>query len=55
MIRALQRASGTNRTSGLRGDASGLTGDLDACQLTWADRSRGVAIKDLVSPAPGTY
>lgn len=35
--------------SGLWGDASGLRGDIDDCELTDEDRVKGVNIMDLVS------
>ena len=32
----------------LKGDCSGLRGNLDECELTEEDRQRGVDIRDLV-------
>lgn len=36
--------------AGLRGDCSGISGDLDECDLTAAERDAGVQIADLVIP-----
>ena len=36
---------------GVRGDLSGVRGDLDDCNLTSDDRKRGVSISDLLKKA----
>lgn len=35
--------------SGLRGDCTGLRGDLDACEITATDRDAGIDITDLIA------
>ncbi len=35
--------------SGLRGDVSGLTGDVNECELTEEDIKQGVNIRDLIN------
>jgi hypothetical protein len=34
--------------SGVRGDLTGVYGDLDYCEITNADRARGIDIADLI-------
>ena len=38
-------------SAGLRGDLSGLRGDIDECEISGEDRENGVRIADLVEPA----
>ena len=40
----------TGQHPGLRGDCSGLSGDLDACGITVEDRAKGVGIASLIAP-----
>ncbi len=36
------------KTDGMSGDCSGLSGNLDSCELTKQDRKKGLALSDLV-------
>ena len=38
--------------SGLVGDCSGLRGDLDKCEISDAERSKGIFIGDLIKEQP---